>query len=386
MSAVSRRGALGPRAGRPAVPAAGDDGAGRGDPGLQRGGPARRVGGAGAGAPGHDAVELPGDDRRQRQHRPDRADRPPAQPRHPEVQVVHLAEKGRGRALKRVWSASESDVLVYMDVDLSTDLAALLPLVAPLVSGHSDLAIGSRLSPALAGRARRQARADLAQLQPDPAPDPAGPVQRRPVRLQGGTTGRRARAAAARRGQRLVLRHRAARGRRARRAAHPRGAGRLGRRPGQQRRHRAHGARRPQGRGPAGPGAGQGHPAAARGRRAARAAPAREAQRGRLGMQLGHLPGHRRLLDAGLRAALPRAGHDRSRSLWANFIALLVTAVANTAANRRFTFGVRGPRDAVRHQVQGLVDLRRRPGRSRPARWPCCTPPAPPTAPSRSPC
>ena len=65
---------------------------------------------------------------------------------HPEVSVVHLAEKGRGRALKRVWSASESDVLVYMDVDLSTDLAALLPLVAPLVSGHSDLAIGSRLT------------------------------------------------------------------------------------------------------------------------------------------------------------------------------------------------------------------------------------------------
>jgi putative flippase GtrA len=38
-------------------------------------------------------------------------------------------------------------VLVYMDVDLSTDLAALLPLVAPLISGHSDLAIGTRLSP-----------------------------------------------------------------------------------------------------------------------------------------------------------------------------------------------------------------------------------------------
>jgi putative flippase GtrA len=37
-------------------------------------------------------------------------------------------------------------VLVYMDVDLSTDLAALLPLVAPLISGHSDLAVGTRLS------------------------------------------------------------------------------------------------------------------------------------------------------------------------------------------------------------------------------------------------
>ena len=33
-----------------------------------------------------------------------------------------------------------------MDVDLSTDLAALAPLVAPLLSGHSDLAIGTRLA------------------------------------------------------------------------------------------------------------------------------------------------------------------------------------------------------------------------------------------------
>jgi putative flippase GtrA len=61
------------------------------------------------------------------------------------VSLVSLAEKGRGRALKQVWSASAADVLVYMDVDLSTDLNALLPLVAPLLSGHSDVAIGSRL-------------------------------------------------------------------------------------------------------------------------------------------------------------------------------------------------------------------------------------------------
>ena len=62
-----------------------------------------------------------------------------------EVHVVHLAEKGRGRALRRAWTGSASPVLVYMDVDLSTDLNALMPLVAPLLSGHSDLAIGSRL-------------------------------------------------------------------------------------------------------------------------------------------------------------------------------------------------------------------------------------------------
>ncbi len=63
-----------------------------------------------------------------------------------EVEVVHLDQKGRGRALNAVWSASDAQVLAYMDVDLSTDLAALLPLVAPLISGHSDLAIGSRLA------------------------------------------------------------------------------------------------------------------------------------------------------------------------------------------------------------------------------------------------
>lgn len=62
------------------------------------------------------------------------------------VRVVHLDAKGRGRALKQVWLASAADVVAYLDVDLSTDLAALLPLLAPLVSGHSDLAIGTRLA------------------------------------------------------------------------------------------------------------------------------------------------------------------------------------------------------------------------------------------------
>ena len=62
------------------------------------------------------------------------------------VRAVRLEQKGRGRALKQAWSASTSAVVAYMDVDLSTDLRALLPLVAPLISGHSDLAIGTRLS------------------------------------------------------------------------------------------------------------------------------------------------------------------------------------------------------------------------------------------------
>jgi putative flippase GtrA len=64
----------------------------------------------------------------------------------PDVQVLHLDAKGRGGALYAAWMASGADVVAYMDVDLSTDLSALMPLVAPLVSGHSDVAIGSRLA------------------------------------------------------------------------------------------------------------------------------------------------------------------------------------------------------------------------------------------------
>jgi putative flippase GtrA len=77
----------------------------------------------------------------------------------PAVRAVHLDAKGRGRALHSVWGSSDADVLVYMDVDLSTGLAALLPLVAPLLSGHSDVAIGTRL--ARSARVVRGAKREL---------------------------------------------------------------------------------------------------------------------------------------------------------------------------------------------------------------------------------
>jgi hypothetical protein len=64
----------------------------------------------------------------------------------PGVRAVHLPVKGRGAALRAAWSTSCAEVVTYMDVDLSTDLDALLPLVAPLLSGHSDVATGSRLA------------------------------------------------------------------------------------------------------------------------------------------------------------------------------------------------------------------------------------------------
>ena len=63
------------------------------------------------------------------------------------VRFIGLDRKGRGLALRTAWTDSDAAVVAYMDVDLSTDLDALLPLVAPLVSGHSDIAIGNRLLP-----------------------------------------------------------------------------------------------------------------------------------------------------------------------------------------------------------------------------------------------
>lgn len=61
----------------------------------------------------------------------------------PYVKVVHLDERGRGRAVKNVWAKSNTDLVAYMDVDLSTDLKHFPPLVRSLLGGY-DLAIGSR--------------------------------------------------------------------------------------------------------------------------------------------------------------------------------------------------------------------------------------------------
>ena len=62
------------------------------------------------------------------------------------VESLRLERKGRGHALRAAWSASEADVLAYMDVDLSTDLDALGDLLLPLLEGRADVMIGSRLA------------------------------------------------------------------------------------------------------------------------------------------------------------------------------------------------------------------------------------------------
>lgn len=66
--------------------------------------------------------------------------------KHQSVRVVSLAERGRRRALKRVWQSSPADIFAYMDVDLSTSLDDFLPMIQPLVAGEAGVAIGSRLT------------------------------------------------------------------------------------------------------------------------------------------------------------------------------------------------------------------------------------------------
>ena len=61
------------------------------------------------------------------------------------VTFIHLDERGRGRALRRAWLGSSADVLLYMDVDLSTKLSALPELISAISAEGFDLSTGSRL-------------------------------------------------------------------------------------------------------------------------------------------------------------------------------------------------------------------------------------------------
>lgn len=60
-----------------------------------------------------------------------------------QVHAIHIPEKGRGRAVKYAWLSSNATIHCYMDVDLSTDLKHVPPLVRSLLRGY-DIAIGTR--------------------------------------------------------------------------------------------------------------------------------------------------------------------------------------------------------------------------------------------------
>ena len=147
----------------------------------------------------------------------------------PRVKVLHLDQKGRGRALKAAWLASEADIVAYMDVDLSTNLSSFMPLIAPLATGHSEVAIGSRLSKGavVTRQWKREVISRTYNLMIKLA------FRNRFSDAQCGfkalTRGSRRVAAAAGGKQPVVLRHRAAAAGRGARSANPRGSGRLGR-------------------------------------------------------------------------------------------------------------------------------------------------------------
>jgi glycosyltransferase involved in cell wall biosynthesis len=78
---------------------------------------------------------------------------------HGEVTCIHLDAKGRGRALKAAWQASDADIVSYMDVDLSTNLRHFMPMVEPLMRGEYHVATGSRLMPG--ARVKRQFKREV---------------------------------------------------------------------------------------------------------------------------------------------------------------------------------------------------------------------------------
>jgi len=276
----------------------------------------------------------------------------------PRVGAVPLERPGRGGALRSIWSASDADVVAYMDVDLSTDLNALLPLLAPLLSGHSDVAIGTRL--ARGARVIRGPRRELISRCYNLLLHAA--LGTGFSDAQCGFKALRADAARALLPltddtgwffdtELLVLAERA--GLRIHEVpvdwiddpdsrvriistalADLRGIIRLGT-------GLARGTIRvPVLRGPRPPGLPPGDP--------------RTGGRGQLASQLARFvvvgvasTAAYVLLYLLLRGALPAQA--------ANAVSLLITAVANTAANRRVTFGIRGRARAARHQLRGLI-------------------------------
>lgn len=62
-----------------------------------------------------------------------------------EINYKRINHKGRGRAIKYIWKTSKADVMIYMDIDLSTDLDSLPKLFDAIKNKHYDLAVGSRL-------------------------------------------------------------------------------------------------------------------------------------------------------------------------------------------------------------------------------------------------
>ena len=300
------------------------------------------------------------------------------------VRVVRLPRRaGAGRCARS--GRDHAAVLAYMDVDLSTDLGALLPLVAPLVSGHSDVAIGTRL--ARGARVVRGPKRELISraLQPPPRGTLArGSPMRSAVSRRSGPRSpsgccRWSRTTAGSSTPSCWCSPSAtgcASTRCRSTGSTTPTAGSTSSRPPSPTCAASPGsaARWPPGRcrcdgGPARPGA------------AARPPEAPAKLTGQL-LRFAAVG----VASTPATCALLAAARRRSARRPANLVALLLTAVANTAANRRLAFGVRGSeaRSAIRPRAwSSSPSVWRSPA----ARWPRCTPGGRTrAAPSKSPC
>jgi glycosyltransferase involved in cell wall biosynthesis len=96
----------------------------------------------------------------------------------PRVEVITIEQPGRGRALRAAWEASDADVVCYTDVDLSTSLDHLRPLVDAVLFGGCDIAAWDPVCwPDSSCDTVVASQGDFARIQPAPAHGPRRAIQ-----------------------------------------------------------------------------------------------------------------------------------------------------------------------------------------------------------------
>lgn len=71
------------------------------------------------------------------------------------VRLIHLNEHARGRALAAAWMTSDARVVASAYASADIDVSGLPQLIAPVMSGHSEISIGGRFRAIRADAARR---------------------------------------------------------------------------------------------------------------------------------------------------------------------------------------------------------------------------------------
>ena len=71
------------------------------------------------------------------------------------VRLIHLNKEARGRALAAAWMTSEARVVASADANTDIDVSGLPQLIAPVISGHSEISIGGGFKALRADVARK---------------------------------------------------------------------------------------------------------------------------------------------------------------------------------------------------------------------------------------